>query len=81
MKKFTFVLMTAVASLAFVNCSSDDDGGNDCFSCGSGASEIKYCKKGDDKYTVTVGGVVTQEFSLDGESWEDFRADMQELCD
>ncbi len=80
MKKFTFVLLTAVCSLAFVNCSSDDDkGGDDCFNCGSGAAQIKYCKKGD-KYTVSIGGVVTQEFPLGDQSWEEFRTEMQEIC-
>ena len=81
MKKFTFILMTAVASLAFVNFSREDDkGGSDSLDCGSGPAQIKYCKKGDN-YTVSYGGVVTNELPLGDQTWDEFRDEMQAICD
>lgn len=80
MKKFGFILMLAVSSLAFVNCSGDDDGGGDCFSCDATGSVVEYCKKGSDEYTVSVGGHVVQTLPLGDMSWEEFKSSMQEAC-
>lgn len=81
MKKFTLIAFTLLGSLAFVGCSGDDDGGGGCFTCNATGSVMKYCKKGSDQYTVSVGGVVVQTLPLGEQTWEEFKADMLELCD
>jgi len=75
MKKFTFVLLTVASSLAFVNCSSDDDkGGDDCFECTELGVTVKYCKKGDNEATMTVVGTgVSQTIPLGGMTWAEFK--------
>jgi hypothetical protein len=78
MKKLTFILMAA-ASLAFMNCSGDDDGG-DCFSCDATGEAVKYCKSGDNNYSVSVGGIEVGEYPLGDMTWEEFKADTQEAC-
>lgn len=80
MKKFTLVMFTLVASIAFINCSGDDDGGGNCFNCDATGSVIKYCKKGNDQYTISVGGVVMSTGDLGDMTWEEFKSSMQEAC-
>lgn len=82
MKKLTFILLAVVGSMAFVNCSSDDDkgGGKDCIECNM-IITAKYCHvDGDDFYTVEVMGE-TESVPMDGESWADIKAGLQAACD
>lgn len=81
MKKFALVAFTMLGSLAFVGCSGDDDAGGGCFTCSTTGQAIKYCKKGSDQYTVSVGGIVVQTLPLGEQTWEEFKSDMLELCD
>lgn len=81
MKKLTFILLAVAGSLAFVNCSSDDDkgGGKDCFECNL-ILTMEYCyEEGNDYYTVTVMGE-KENVPLDGESWADIKAGLQQAC-
>lgn len=81
MKKLTFILLTVASSLAFVNCSSDDDkgGGEDCFDCNF-IVNTKYCYvDGNDYYTVTVMGE-TENVPLEGASWSDVKEGLQMVC-
>ncbi len=52
MKKFTFILLTVASSLAFVNCSSDDDKGTvmDCYQHGNKVADagIAYSQNATD---------------------------------
>ncbi|NLN32224.1 MAG: hypothetical protein GX159_01340 [Flavobacteriaceae bacterium] len=81
MKKLTFILLAVAGSLAFVNCSSDDDkGGKDCFDCNMIVT-AKYCyEDGNDYYTVEVMGQ-SENIPLEGESWANIKAGLQEICD
>lgn len=84
MKKLTFVLLTVASSLAFVNCSNDDDkGGEDCSSCGIMGAEMKICyTEGNDYYTMTVTGGGSQNIDFaEGESWADVKSDFDAACD
>lgn len=81
MKKLTFILLAVAGSMAFVNCSSDDDkGGSDCFDCGFMGIETKYCyNEGNDYYTVTVMGQ-SENVPLEGASWSDVKEGLQAVC-
>jgi hypothetical protein len=81
MKKFTLVAFTLLGSLAFMGCSGDDDSGGGCFTCSATGQAMKYCKKGSNQFTVEVGGIVIQTGNLGDQTWEEFKADMLELCD
>lgn len=85
MKKFIYASM-AVAAMAFVSCSDDDDSSSeaanatDCFECTTIAGDMKYCyTEGDDYYTMTVMEIDT-EMPLNGQSWEDTKQGLQMLC-
>lgn len=78
--------MTAVASLAFVNCSSDDDkgGSRDCFDCNLMGVNTEYCHtEGDDFYVMTVsiaGQSQSENVPLDGASWSDVKEGLELIC-
>lgn len=79
MKKIAFIFMILAGSLAFTNCSSDDDnGGADCFDCELLGATLCHTE-GDDFYTITVQGH-TENVPLEGESWEEIKSDMQDFC-
>lgn len=83
MKKITLIALTVVGSLAFINCSSDDNSGSkqDCFDCTLMGAKAKYCHtEGNDFYTVTVAGQ-SQKIPLGKASWADTKADLQSICD
>lgn len=81
MKKFVFVLMAAASSLAFVNCSGDDDSGSqDCFDCSLMGVNTEYCyTEGEDHYTMTVMGQ-SEDIPLNGASWADVKEGLQSIC-
>ncbi|GEM_PF-1092724 len=84
MKKFIFVLTVAASSLAFVNCSSDDDGGSeDCASCGFMGIETKICyTEGNSYYTLSVTGGNSQNIEFEeGETWAEVKSSFEEGCD
>lgn len=84
MKKFTFVLLTVASSLAFVNCSSDDDkGGEDCSSCGFMGIETRICyTEGNSYYTMTMTGGEPQTVELEeGETWAEVKSSFEAACD
>lgn len=79
MKKLTFILLTVATSLAFINCSSDDDNGSeDCFDCKMIITS-KYCyTEGDKFYRVTVAGQ-TENVPLNGASWSEVKSGLEQL--
>ena len=84
MKKLTFILLAVAGSLAFVNCSSDDDkGGEDCSSCGFMGIETKICyTEGNSYYTMTVTGGTSQNVEFaEGETWAEVKSSFDAACD
>lgn len=74
------LLLIIASSLLFLSCSSDDDSGN-CFDCRTSGIKIQYCKSGDNYTVTTIGMGVTHEYPLGDQSWEEFKAEMEELCE
>lgn len=82
MKKGLLIAFTVLGSMAFINCSSDDnDGGsNNCVECKQGGVTAKYCyNEGDNFYTMTVAGT-SQKAPLAGQSWEDVKEVLKAAC-
>ena len=83
MKKITLTILTVVASLAFMNCSSDDDKGQkkqECIDCEIMGSNSTYCyTEGDTFYTINSSGE-SDKVPLEGASWSDAKMLLKELC-
>lgn len=80
MKKIAFIFTILAGTLAFTNCSSDDDkGSTDCFDCDLFVTATYCHTDGDDFYTMTVAGQ-TENIPMEGESWEEIKAALQQVC-